>query len=169
MNRTSRQFITFIKKEFAHVLRDRKTLLILFGLPIVQIMIFGFALSNEVKNSRLLVVDHAKDEISRAIISKLEASKYFDLRETHASSKDIEETFKEGKVQLAIVFPSSFGSDLLHFNHASLQVIADASDPNTANTLTNYLTNIVMDYQNGEQANQSVPLQIGTQIRMLYN
>lgn len=182
MNRSSQQFITFIKKEFAHVLRDRKTLLILFGLPIVQIIIFGFALSNEVKNSGLLVVDHARDEVSTAIIAKLEASKYFDLHETQSSSKvcppngglragrqEIEETFKAGKVQLAVVFPAGFGNDLHHFNHASLQVIADASDPNTANTLTNYLTNIVLDYQNGEQANQTVPLQIGTQVRMLYN
>lgn len=187
MNRSSQQFITFIKKEFAHVLRDRKTLLVLFGLPIVQITIFGFALSNEVKNSGLLVVDHARDEVSTAIIAKLEASKYFDLHETQSSSKtclptdglpngglrtgrqEIEETFKAGKVQLAVVFPAGFGNDLHHFNRASLQVIADASDPNTANTLTNYLTNIVLDYQNGEQANQTVPLQIGTQVRMLYN
>jgi len=169
MNKSSQQFITFIKKEFAHVLRDRKTLLILFGLPVVQIIIFGFALSNEVKNSTLLVVDHARDEVSTAIIAKLEASKYFDLKRTPASSKEIEDIFKAGKAQVAVVFPSHFGSDLVHFNRSSLQVIADASDPNTANTLANYLANIVMDYQTGEQAAITLPLQIDTQIRMLYN
>ena len=169
MNRSGQQFLTFVKKEFAHVLRDRRTLLILFGLPVVQILIFGFALSNEVKNSRLLVVDYAKDDASRAIISRLVASKYFDLTQTLSSAAEIEEEFRAGRAQVAVVFPSRFGSDLLHFNQASLQVIADASDPNTANTLTNYLTNIVMDYQAAELPGAPPQRQIGTQVRMLYN
>lgn len=169
MNKSSQQFLTFIKKEFAHVLRDSKTLLILFGLPIVQIIIFGFALSNEVKNSTLLVVDHAKDDVSSAIVARLEASKYFDLRTTASSSREIDDIFRTGRVQVAVVFPSGFGSDLMHFNRSSLQVIADASDPNTANTLTNYLTNIVTDYQREESLNANLPLQIDTQVRMLYN
>lgn len=163
------QFLTFIKKEFAHVLRDRKTLLILFGLPIIQIIIFGFALSNEVKNSRIIIVDYAKDDISRQITEKLEASKYFDLEKKQLTHNQIEETFKEGKIKLAVVFPANFASDLLHFNKAQIQVIADASDPNTANTLTNYLTTIVMDYQSEQAENKPAPLQIGTEIRMLYN
>ena len=62
-----KQFIIFVKKEFAHVLRDRKTLLILFGLPVVQIMIFGFALTNEVKNSKIIIVDYAKDVASQEL------------------------------------------------------------------------------------------------------
>ena len=74
MKRAAPQFVTFVKKEFAHVLRDRKTLLILFGLPIVQIIIFGFALTNEVKNARIMVIDNAKDEISIGIIRKIAAN-----------------------------------------------------------------------------------------------
>jgi ABC-2 type transport system permease protein len=163
------QFLTFIKKEFAHVLRDRKTLLILLGLPIVQIIIFGFALSNEVKNSKILIVDHARDEVSREIISKIEASKYFDLQKHIAFHEEIEEAFKAGKVKLAIVFPAGFGSDLVHLNYAPIQVIADASDPNTANTLTTYLANIVADYQSQTSLGQIVPLQIIPEVRMLYN
>jgi ABC-2 type transport system permease protein len=165
----SHQFLTFIKKEFAHVLRDRKTLLILFGLPIVQIVIFGFALSNEVKNSRILVVDHARDDVSRELIAKLEASRYFDLERQSFSRRQIQESFRSGKIKLAIVFPSDFGSDLLHFNQAPLQVIADASDPNTANTLTNYVSNIVVDYQSEQNDLSNTPMQIRTQVRMLYN
>ena len=143
----SRQFMTFIRKEFAHVLRDRRTLLILFGLPIVQIIIFGFALSNEVKNAKILVVDEARDDLSRDIVAKLAASRYFDVEEKPLSPGQLEASFREGDIKLAVVLPSGFGSDLLHFNSAKIQVIADASDPNTANTLTNYLTNIVMDYR----------------------
>lgn len=116
-----------------------------------------------------MVVDNAKDDVSRQITEKLRASRYFDLETKQLTGDQIEETFKEGKIKLAVVFPANFASDLLHFNSAQLQVIADASDPNTANTLTNYLTAIVMDYQSELAGNYAVPLQIGTEIRMLYN
>lgn len=164
-----KQFLTFIKKEFSHVLRDRKTLLILFGLPVVQIIIFGFALSNEVKNAKIVVVDYAKDDVSRRITDKIEASRYFELDKRALAHHEIEAGFKEGQIKLAVVFPANFGADLLHFNRVQLQVIADASDPNLANTLTNYLSTIVMDYQLALNENQEVPLQIGTEVRMLYN
>ena len=167
--KASTQFIIFIKKEFAHVFRDRKTLLILFGLPIVQIIIFGFALTNEVKNSRVLIVDNARDEISSGVISKLQASRYFDLERKNYTHQQIEEGFKSGKTKLAVVFPAGFGSDLLYNNHAPLQIISDASDPNTANTLTNYLTSIVGDYQREKFSNAIDPLQITMEVKMLYN
>lgn len=169
MDKSPKQFITFIKKEFAHVLRDRKTLLILFGLPIVQILIFGFALSNEVKNARILIVDHARDDVSHELIAKVEASKYFDITFEPRGHTQIEESFKAGKTQLALVIPAGFGSDLMHLNAAPLQVITDASDPNTANTLTNYLTNIALDFQTLEFPNKTTPLRIATEVRMLYN
>ena len=74
-----KQFLVFVRKEFRHVLRDRRTLLILFGLPVIQILIFGFALTNEVKNAKILIVDNAKDISSQQIISKITASQYFDI------------------------------------------------------------------------------------------
>ncbi|MGB4849818.1 MAG: ABC transporter permease, partial [Saprospiraceae bacterium] len=76
-----KQFLAFIKKEFYHVFRDRKTLLMLFGLPIVQIVLFGFALTNEIKNTRIVVLDYAKDEASQQIVNRLEASTYFEIQE----------------------------------------------------------------------------------------
>src|SRR5688572_8116424 len=132
-----KQFITFVKKEFAHVFRDRKTLLMLFGLPIVQILLFGFALTNEIKNSKIVVVDYAKDIASQQIISKIEASTYFEVERSLMDHRQIDDAFKQGKIKLAIVFPANFNSQLLHQNKAQVQIIADASDPNTANTLTN--------------------------------
>ena len=72
-----KRLISFVKKEFHHVLRDPKTLLILFGLPIVQIMIFGFALTNEVKNSKIVVLDQSKDPMALQLLDKIEASRYF--------------------------------------------------------------------------------------------
>ena len=72
-----KQFIIFVKKEFYHIFRDRKSLLIIIMMPIVQIILFGFALTNEIKNSNVAVLDNAKDESSRAIIQRLDASGYF--------------------------------------------------------------------------------------------
>lgn len=164
-----KQFITFVRKEFAHVLRDRKTLFILFGMPVMQILIFGFALTNEIKNSGIVVVDQAKDGASRAIITKIEASRYFEIEKTGLTGKDLESAFREGRVKAAVVFPAGFYESLLHQNKAQVQVIADASDPNTANMLTNYLSSIIQDYQPQLNVNQSVPYRIIPEVRMLYN
>lgn len=169
MRTSASQFLTFIKKEFAHVLRDRKTLLILFGLPVAQVIIFGFALTNEVKNARILVVDHARDEMSAEIIARVHASRYFDVLESAFAPEQVAQRFKSEDVKLAVIFPAGFARDVLHGNAASLQIIADGSDPNTANTLTNYLTNIVADYQSQKWLTLDPPLQIRTDVRMLYN
>ncbi|HZI25863.1 MAG TPA: ABC transporter permease [Chryseolinea sp.] len=164
-----KQFITFLKKEFAHVLRDRKTLLILFGMPIMQIMIFGFALTNEVKNSKIVIVDNSKDISSQKIISKIEASKYFEIENAMMSATQIEEAFQKGVIKMAVVFPANMHYGITHEQKAQIQVIADASDPNTANTLTNYMSSIVQDYQNELDRTSSPPYRIEPQTRMLYN
>src|SRR5688572_4266816 len=117
-----KQFITFLKKEFAHVLRDRKTLLILFGMPIAQILIFGFALTNEVKNANIVVVDYAKDASSQKLLTKIEASQYFEIEKVVMNARQIEKAFQEGVIKLALVIPSNFDSDLAHQNHAQIQV-----------------------------------------------
>ncbi len=163
------QFLTFVKKEFTHVFRDRKTLLILFGLPIVQIMIFGFALTNEVKNAKIVVMDNAKDIGTQQIISKIEASDYFEIENAAMNRNEIEAAFRTGKIKMALVFPENFYHDLMHQNKAPLQIITDASDPNTANTLTNYVTSIIIDYQSEQNKFALQPYQIIPEIRMLYN
>ena len=164
-----KQFLSFVRKEFYHVFRDSKTLLMLFGLPIVQIVLFGFALTNEFKNSKIVICDYAKDEATQQIINKIEASRNFEIQKALMSHKQIEEAFKEGNTKLAIIFPTNFNKDLLHLNQAQVQIIADASDPNTANTLTNYATNIIMDYQQELMKNNAMPFRIVPELRMLYN
>ncbi|MGV3761969.1 ABC transporter permease [Parapedobacter sp.] len=164
-----KQFATFVKKEFFHVLRDRRTLLILIGMPIAQILIFGFALTNEVKNASIIVVDHAKDNASRHIISRIAASSYFDVREDAMDMDRMETAFRAGDIKLGLVFPANFESDLAHQHRAQVQVIADASDPNSATTLTNYVSSIIRDYQMELVGQQTPPYQITPQIRMLYN
>ncbi len=164
-----KQFLYFIRKEFYHLLRDRRTLFILFGMPITQILIFGFALTNEVKNSAIAILDNSKDEATAAIIHQLEASQYFDILVNINSNAELESTFQQGKIRMAVVFPEQFQRSLLHNNLAQVQLIADATDPNVANTLTTYATSIIMDYQQSLSKGISIPLMVNTEMRMLYN
>jgi ABC-2 type transport system permease protein len=163
-----KQLFSFIKKEFYQVFRDKKSLVMLFGMPVAQIVIFGFALTNEIKNANIVIVDNAHDLASEQIINKISGSKFFEVQKTLMSSSDIDAAFKAGKIKLALVFPGNFNEDLLHLHKASLQVIADASDPNTALTLSNYVAAIVGDYQS-QFSSMGIPLAIKPEVRMLYN
>ena len=164
-----KQLLVFIKKEFAHVLCDRKTLLILFGLPVIQVLIFGFALSNEVKRSKIVIIDQAKDQASQEIISKIGASQYFKIEKATVDPKQIEPAFKEGEIKIAVIFPLNFNNDLLRQNKAQVQVLADASDPNNATTLINYVSSVIMDYESTLNKTSFAPYRIVTETKMLYN
>jgi ABC-2 type transport system permease protein len=164
-----KQFFIFVRKEISHIWRDRRTLVILIGMPIMQIVLYGFALTNEVKNSRIAILDESRDESSISLIQEIGASRYFDAVELLHSPEDISRVFRQGKTRMVIFIARGFHDDLLHTNHAIVQLIADASDPNTANTLTNYAEAIINDFQQRINQDQPLPLQINTQVRMLYN
>lgn len=142
---------------------------ILLGMPVVQIVIFGFALTNEVKNAKIAILDNSKDAATVSLSEQFSASRYFDIEKNLVTYRQVEEEFKKGKIKLAVVFPQHFGEDLQHFNKAQVQLIADAADPNTANQLTNYATAIIMDYQNRITHDRKLPYTINTEMRMLYN
>lgn len=164
-----KQFFAFVKKEFFHIWRDKRTLMILIGMPIVQIIIFGFALTNEVKNSKIAILDFSRDETSRGIIHQMGASHYFSIYKVLYSYQEVEPAFKEGKIKMIVVFPSNFAEDLLHVSKAQVQLIADATDPNVATTVTNYASSIINDYQSSLNKLQKLPYRISPEIRMLYN
>jgi ABC-2 type transport system permease protein len=164
-----KQLLAFIRKEFYHVFRDRRTLLILFGLPIVQIILFGYALSSEVKNIGIAIHDNAHDVHSQQIINKIKTSSYFQVKEPVINYMDIENRFKDGSVKCAVIFPAKFGTDLYRIGGAQIQIIADASDPNTATIVTNYLTAIIYNYQQVLNPNTKLSYQIVPQLRQLYN
>jgi ABC-2 type transport system permease protein len=144
-------------------------MLVLIGLPIVQLLIFGFAITTEVRNANIAILDNSKDEITQDIITKIESSQYFDIDRTISTNEQIEKSFKSGKIKLAIVFQTNFQNELSHSNKAQLQIIADATDPNQATTLTNYISSIVMDYQNELNQQNKLSYTIKTEMRMLYN
>jgi ABC-2 type transport system permease protein len=164
-----KQFLFFIRKEFLHVWRDGRTLFILFAMPLMQILIFGFALTNEVKNSKIGILDYSKQDASRAIVNRLEASRYFDVVKNLKSPAEMETAFREGSIKVAVVFPSDFQDQLFHNNNGPVQLVADATDPNIATTLINYATAVIMDYQDDLQGYVEMPYTIKTEYRMLYN
>lgn len=164
-----KQFLAFVKKEFYHVFRDRKTVLMLFGLPIVQIVLFGFALSNEIKNTRIVVCDYARDAASQELITKMEVNRNFEVERSLMSQQQLEAAFKTGDIKMAVVFPANLHSDLQHLHKAQVQLIADASDPNTATTLTSYMNTIIASYQRDLLGDNPIPYQVVPEIRMLYN
>lgn len=164
-----KQFFAFIQKEFFHVFRDRKTLLMLFGVPIAQVLLFGFVLTNEIKNSKIVVCDYAKDYASEEVIRKIEASKYFNVQRVSMTHDQILAAFKTGEIKLAVIFPEGFYGDLSHLNKAQVQVIADGSDPNTATTLTNYMSTVIGDFQTEKINTAAMPYNIEPRVRMLYN
>lgn len=164
-----KQILSFVKKEFFHVFRDSKTLLILFGLPIVQILLFGFALTNEIKNAQIAIGDWSKDHHTIELINKIGASSYFNIQSDINNEEQLTKAFKKGDIKLAVIFPVGFGRDLSSGENPEVQIIADATDPNTANTLTNYMQSIIMDYQRSLMPGSSSALLIDIQTRMIYN
>ena len=95
-----KQFIAFVKKEFYHIFRDRRTMLILLGMPVVQIILFGFAISTEVKNVRLAVLDPSNDVVTRKIIDRLDASEYFTVTRRFHSPREMEAAFLKNKIEI---------------------------------------------------------------------
>ena len=138
-----KQLIAFIRKEFYHVFRDRRTLLILFGIPIAQIVLFGQALSSEVKNIGIAVLDQAHNTYTDALTQRLQASTYFKVKDPLLSYKEVEDAFRRGTIKAALIFPPDFGRDLYTPKGTPLQLITDGSDPNTAKTVENYFSAMV--------------------------
>ncbi|HRI61117.1 MAG TPA: ABC transporter permease, partial [Saprospiraceae bacterium] len=163
------RFAAFIKKEFRHILRDKRTLLILFGMPVTLVLLFGFVLSNEIKNAAVAVLDPSKDSESIALTNKLASSGYFRIEKNLTSADELDPAFRTGRIKMAVVFPDNFAQKLQN-GEVQLQLIGDASDPNTATTLINYANAIIADYQQEISliANPQSPIII-TETRMRYN
>ena len=164
-----KRFIGFIKKEFYHIFRDRRSLFILFGMPIAQIMLFGFAITNEINNVDIAILNNSKDATTEEIINKIASSKYFSIKEFIQSEQEIEAIFKKGKVKAVLNFESDFSKKLITENNATVQIITDATDPNTANTISNYVSAILQNYTQNINKNSKVPYQIIPKTRMVYN
>ena len=163
-----KRFLGFVIKEIYHIFRDYRTLLILFGMPAVQLMLFGYVITNEIKDAKIAIYDRSKDPVTRQITRKILSSGYFLLDKNLTSYQEIDKSFREGEIKMAIIFESDFAGHLEKNGKAGIQIIGDASDPNTANILVNYATGIINTYQMSLNISQ-IPMQIIPEVRMLYN
>lgn len=159
----------FVFKEFLQIFRDTRTMVILFGIPIVQILLFGFALKNELKNAHIAILDQSKDAYTQEISNKLLSSGYFVLNQNLSSEKEIEQAFRQGSVREVVVFEPDFGENLIKNNIAHVQVITDATDPNTANLVYNYTQSIINDYVRVLNQGNETPVMIVPEMQMRYN
>lgn len=164
-----RQFLVFVRKEFYHILRDKLTLWILLGLPILMLTLFGFAITTEVKNTRMAIYDPSRDAATSEIISQLSANNYFIFKRYLSSPQEIENVFNTGEVGLVVVFSERFLENALHTGEAQVQLITDGSDPNTATTLVHYATQIILAAQQKLAGNALPPFRIVPEVRLLYN
>jgi ABC-2 type transport system permease protein len=165
-----KRLMAFIRKEFLHIFRDYRTLIILFGIPAAQILIFGYAVRTDLTNAGIAVLDNAHDEITAELITKLDASEFFDVKYHLDSYNEIDPAFKKGTIKAAIVFPGDFGARLTREGSAAVSIIADGSEANNANLIVGYTTAILNDYSAGltKQVTSSVPV-INAEVRMFFN
>ncbi|MEN9613372.1 MAG: hypothetical protein RLZZ628_4186 [Bacteroidota bacterium] len=162
-------FFSFIRKEFQHVWRDKRSLFILLSMPIMMMLIFGFALSNEVKNSKIAILCPSMDENSRILIDRLDQSAYFSVVKRLSAPTEIESFFQKSQGRLVVVFPEGFANQLAHDKKTNIQLIADASDPNAANIVVSYASMIIRDYQKELMGDAEMPYSIQIENRLLYN
>ncbi len=158
-----------IKKEFLHIIRDPRTLLIILGIPVAQILLFGYVITNEVKDADIAIYDKSRDEMTMKLTSKILSSGYFRLKREISSAGDVEETFRAGEVMEVIVFGTDFARKLARGEEAPIQIIADASDPNTARILNSYTTAVVAGFLKELNPEADAPSGVTVATRMLFN
>ncbi len=130
-------------KEFRHILRDTRTLMILFGIPVAEIIIFGYVVTNEIRHVPVVILDRSHDPVTQRLTARITASPWFEEKGTVKTEKEIHALFRRGDVRLAVVFGKDFGRRLQREGRAPLQVIADGSDPNSSLLMTGYLSAII--------------------------
>ncbi len=162
-------FRAFVRKEFYHILRDKRTLLILFGIPVALVLLFGYTVTTEFKDASIDILDYAKDDASAQLIQHLQSSGHFTVNRLLTSEKEMDAGFKEGASKLVVVIPNNFAAKLYAKSAMTIQLITDGSDPNNANTLVQYATSMVNTFQNNELQQTENPFTIKVENRMLYN
>jgi ABC-2 type transport system permease protein len=162
-------FAIFIWKESLHILRDKRTLIILLGMPIIQVLLFGYAITNEINQAAVAIIDPTPDTHSRQLTNHLLASNYFKLQAQPDAERHLEPLFRQGKIKMAIIFPPHFGRALRDAQPTQIHLVTDASDPNTATTLASYASAIINDYQSALVKNTDNGPQLIINTRMMYN
>ena len=161
-------FIAFVGKEIRHILRDRRTMLILFGMPLIMMLLFGFAISTDVKDVRLVAVTTPADYLTQRMLARLDASEYFILTHTTHTTIEAEQLIRNGQADIAIVFSPRF-ADRLPKGQGQVQLILDGADPNQASMQGAYATQILQAGMAEAMSAAHVPQSTEIITRLLYN
>ena len=166
-----KQFWAFIKIEFFHIFRDRRTMLILLSMPVLQIILFGFAITTELNHSRVAVLDPSKDAVTTRITERIDENRYFSVVKELSSASDIETVFRHDEADIVVAFTPDFDANL-STGEAGIQLVVDATDPNTGNMMAGYVQGIVgQALQSGTQSSPIVQthLLFNPQMKSAYN
>lgn len=161
------RFTSFIKKEFLHIFRDVRTLIILFGIPAAQIMIFGYVVNMDIRDAKIAVVDQSRDDITRRLINKFDASEFFNVVHYLNSVDDIEATLKSGKIKQVLIFESGFGERLQRDGEATISFVTDASEPNNGRLVSSHSEALVSEFS--RELAPAAGMKIVPIVRMYYN
>ncbi|WP_293739172.1 ABC transporter permease [uncultured Parabacteroides sp.] len=132
--------IAFVRKEFIHIFRDKRTMMILLLMPIVLIILFGYAITTEIKRVPIAILDQSRDEVTQKMISHFAASEYFDLYKMIDSEEEGQALFRQGKIRMALIVESGKLK-----GESEIQLLVDATDPNEATQLSAYATQIAVE------------------------
>jgi ABC-2 type transport system permease protein len=161
-------FIAFVKKEFYHIFRDKRTLVVLFGMPLAQLLLFGFAITTEVSNANMVVFNQSPGQFSNQLIEQMHSSDFFRITNNVQSIEELEDVFRSDKAKIALVIPSNFEEDFYR-QDAEIQLISDASDPNLATILSNSANAIISRWMLQKSGSAPPREMIRTEVRWHYN
>jgi ABC-2 type transport system permease protein len=163
------RFFGFVKKEFQHIFRDVRTLVILFGLPIVMIVLFGYVVTTEIRDVEVGIWDRSMDKASIQATQKIFSSGYFVPAGYLEREEEIGELFRSGKAKVVVIFEADFEKNLKRENRAAIKLITDASDANSAQMAQTYLQGVLMNYFQSMNPDVSIPWSVNLKSRMFYN
>lgn len=159
------QFISFVIKETKHIVRDRRTMLILFGVPVVMMLIFGFAITTDVRNVKVTVVTAVMNPRIQQVVQRIDASEYFVVTQTVSNTQEAKQLLADHQADMAIVFSNDFANER-YSEQASAQFLVDYTDPNMAEQRVSYIQQIIMDELRNQQTAQQ---QVIANTKLLYN
>lgn len=163
-----KQFVSFVRKEFIHIFRDFRSLLILLLIPQLMVIILGYIIKNDVENVRVAVIDPSHDVYSTRITERLSANQHFSLQSEVQTEREALNLFRKGEIDLVVVFCPEFANRLLHTKDATIQLLSDGSEPNQASISVAYAQQVISAFRQDMQSAQG-GMSIQVNSRMLFN
>lgn len=163
----NRIFLSIVGKEFRHIMRDPQTLAIIIAMPVLMLLLYGYAITLEMRQITIALVDHSRSPESRALLERIHASDFFEVTAVDVQETQFEKLFQERRAHCILVVPHDFARSLVRSTETAVQLLIDASDPNAANYIKKYLMQIAAGYNAARNPSLTTPLSL--EPRLLYN